>query len=171
MMSARFARLAALVLFLLLLPLSGVLAKGPFARITVDGPGLTGPVDITDADVLSMLGMAEMMDLFVTIDAPVEAGPGFELQRFFHDDRQNVDVQFDTVHYYPHASDGLAYVHYIGIQNGSSEYDGRWFAVTHEGDSAMRSVLSDAGVDVPGQPVPWTLEAIFRQVDRLFTPA
>ena len=40
-----------------------------------------------------------------------------------------------------------------------------WYAV-----SALL-YLSDAGVEVPGQPVPWTLEAILRQVDRLFTPA
>lgn len=170
-MSARFARLAALVLFLLLLPGTGVTAKGPLARITVDGPGLAAAIEITDANLLSVLGMAEMMDLFVTVDAPVDAGTAYALQRFYHDDRRNIDVPFDSVRYYPHAGDGLAYVYYVGIHNGSSEYDGRWFAVTSEGDSAMRRVLSDAGVEVPGQPVPWTLEAILRQVDRLFTPA
>ncbi|MCZ2099888.1 MAG: hypothetical protein LC121_27220, partial [Anaerolineae bacterium] len=51
-------------------------------------------------------------------------------------------VAFDAVRYYPNPDGGRGYVNYLGIINGSSEYDGKWFRANAAGEAALRAVIA-----------------------------
>ena len=164
-MKTRLVRFALIALAILLLPLAVTSAKGPFDKVVISGPDLPVALEVTDSERLQALGMIELMDIHHRVDAPAETGPGYELTRYGYHDVRETYVAFDSVIYYPAASDGLPYVYYVGIINGSSEYDRRWYPATAEGDWAMRDILSEAGVAAPGQPLPWTLAEVIARVD------
>jgi hypothetical protein len=112
------------VLFLalgLLIPALTVLAKGGFDYITVEGPGITGEITITNpALTQDFFAFADLSK--GSIEAPADPGQGYEVTRVYVVD--NRGQPFDKLHYYPYTG----YVYYDGIVNGSSEYDGKWYA-------------------------------------------
>jgi hypothetical protein len=46
---------------------------------------------------------------------------------------------FDQLHYYPYTG----YVYYDGLVNGSSEYDGKWYAATPSAEEPFRAALAE----------------------------
>ncbi|MBI5932558.1 MAG: hypothetical protein HY867_02530 [Chloroflexi bacterium] len=124
----------ALTLVLLLIP-TIVLAKGSFDYIEVKGPGITGNILITNPALTE--------DFFAFADfsagnvpAPADAGQGYQVVRVYVVDDK--DHPFDQLEYYPYTG----YVHYIGLAEGTSEYDGKWYAANPAADAPFRSALA-----------------------------
>lgn len=128
------------LLALLLLTPCAILAKGIPTHVMIYGPGLPGRVDITDPSRLSLLGTAGLEQVPTTIPAPPVTGPGYEIER----------GGFDRVRYYPDPAGGRGFVYYVGIINGSSEYDGHWYYASAGGEQALRSILTEYGVRLAG---------------------
>lgn len=128
----------------LLLPAGVALAKGPSDMVAIVGPGLDGKVQVKDTELVLALSIGQLEDLSAPVDAPTNPGPAYEITRYFK--YEGNYVAFDRVRYHPGTGDGPGYVYYIGIDNGWSGLDGKWFRATPEGEQAMRSVLSANGV-------------------------
>jgi hypothetical protein len=122
------------------------LAKGPADKVTVNGPGLKREIAITDAQDLQALSMGQLVDFNNPVAAPGEIGPGYELTRYY-EDKANF-IAFDHVRYHPDPADGRGYVFYIGLVNGWSEYDGKWFHATTQGEQALQRILAENGVQL-----------------------
>lgn len=146
-MSTRIVHAAFVLLGLLalLVPAAGLsLAKGPADKVTIDGPGLTSEIEVTETVLLSALSIGQLEDFGRPSATPRDPGPGYELTRYFKD-RAGFQA-FDRVRYYPNAAGGGGYIFYEGIVNGWSEYDGRWFRASVAGDQVMRRLLAENGV-------------------------
>jgi len=128
------------LLALLLLTPCTILAKGIPTHVMIYGPGLPGRVDITDPSRLTLLGTAQLEQVPTTIPAPPVVGPGYAIER----------DSFDRVRYYPDPAGGRGFVYYVGIINGSSEYDGHWYYASAGGEQALRSILTEYGVSLAG---------------------
>lgn len=137
----------------LLLPAGAALAKGPSDMIAVVGPGLDGKVQVKDTDLVVALSIGQLEDLSTPVDAPANPGPAYEITRYF--EYEGNYVAFDRVRYHPGTGDSPGYVYYVGIDNGWSGLDGKWFRATPDGEQAMRSVLSANGV----QATQWSQSA------------
>ena len=132
-------------LLLTLLTSITAFAKGSFSFITITGPDLKEMVRSTDPALTT--------DFFAYADfsrsateAPVDLGVGYEITRYYVDNGR--ESAFDHLHYYP----GIGYVYYDGIVNGSSEYDGKWYAAKPSIKTAFTGALSAILVTEP-QPV------------------
>lgn len=131
----RFAFTLALVL---LIPTMVVFAKGSFSYITVKGPGITGEINVTNP--------ALTQDFFAFADfsqgeipAPADPGQGYQIVRVYveYTGDKPKDIPFDQLHYYPYTG----YVFYDGLVEGSSEYDGKWYAANPAAEAPFRAVL------------------------------
>jgi hypothetical protein len=125
---------------LLFLPSIATLAKGDFDYLTVKGPGITGEINITNPALTS--------DFFVfadfskgAIDIPADPGQGYQVVRVYVEtvDSKPTDHPFDQLHYYPYTG----YVYYDGLVEGSSEYDGKWFAANPAANGPFRATLAE----------------------------
>jgi sugar lactone lactonase YvrE len=131
-------------------------AKGPADRITITGPGLAGELVIEDRATLDALSMGGLENFRLTLhEIPANPGPGYELTRYYKDGDRF--WPFDRVRYYPDLSGTKGYVFFIGIVNGSSDYDGKWFAASPPADRILRQTLAANGVvlavdNTPPQP-------------------
>ncbi len=138
----RFLYLFMMMSFMLLtLP---VLAKGSASRIDVSGPELSDTVVLTDPAVLESLSIARLED-FVSgsIEVPFvdpQKHTYYELSRYT-EVSNGQSILWDTVRYYPDPNGERGYVHYVGMENGWSEYDNHWFRVRDEGEAAMQRLL------------------------------
>ncbi|MBV6394440.1 MAG: hypothetical protein HFACDABA_00004 [Anaerolineales bacterium] len=118
---------------LFLLP-TAALAKGGFTYVEVKGPGLTGSIAITDPALTE--------DFFAFADftagpvpAPTDPGEGYLVTRVYV--IEDKDHPFDQLEYYPYSG----YVHYIGLAEGVSEYDGSWFIASPAAAAPFRAAL------------------------------
>ena len=127
-----------LIIGLLLLIVIPVFAKGPVDRIIVTGPTLDEELILTDTAVIHPLSMAMLEDFLAgALDEPEDAGDVYyELERQYERSADNF-VTFDRVRYYP-----TGYVFYVGIENGWSEYDDKWFYAKPEAEIAMVTALN-----------------------------
>ena len=122
-------------------------AKGPASRIVIVGPGLDGELELVDDSVLlGALSMAALEDFMRPAEPPAHPTPGFELTRYFETNTGQY-MPFDQVVYHPAPDGEPGLVHYLGIVNGSSEYDGRWFHIQPSGERMLRDVLSAHGAN------------------------
>jgi len=126
--------LAFILTFCLLLLPGAALAKGGFTYVEVKGPGLTGSIAITDPALTA--------DFFAFADftagpvpAPTEPGEGYQVTRVYV--IEDKDHPFDQLEYYPYSG----YVHYIGLAEGASEYDGSWFVADPAAAAPFRAAL------------------------------
>lgn len=132
-------------------------AKGPPAKAVLSGPGLQGEVAITDAQALAPLALGVLEDFTGgAIQAPGERATDanrYTLVSYF-DDGNGSYRPFDRLYYYPDPSGGRGYILYEGlrISGGWSEYDGKWFNATPEGDQSMRRLLERLGVTLTVAP-------------------
>ena len=131
-------KIFALILALIILVPTAAFAKGEFDYITVKGPGIVGEIDVTNP--------ALTQDFFAFADfsqgevpAPVDPGQGYQIVRVYVEftDSKPKDLPFDQLHYYPYTG----YVYYDGVVEGSSEYDGKWYAANPAAEAPIRSVL------------------------------
>lgn len=121
------------------------LAKGPFAKIVISGPGLAEVATITDDRFMQALSLGMFEDFHTSLQAPAR-GEGYELARYYQSDNGTFEV-FDRLTYYPNPSGGRAYIFYNGLEgNGWSEYDGHWFYAKPNGEVAMQDLLNQLGV-------------------------
>ena len=128
-------------------------AKGPADKITITGPGLDEMIEVTDPATAEALSMTMIEDFRYFIDVPERLGPGYELTRYYR--LENGTYQpFDQVAYYPDLYGGSGYVNYIGIVNGWSDYDGKWFRARDEADEVIRQVLFEHDVLLPANLLP-----------------
>src|SRR5262245_4747088 len=125
-----------LLAFLVFAVVSIASAKGMADKITVTTPdGQT--FEVTDSRITEHISMAALEVFPITIAEPNVTGSGYELARAYKDG--NAYRIFDRVRYYPTDSGG--YVFYIGLDNGWSEYDGKWFAASQGGVEAMSKII------------------------------
>lgn len=124
-----------LLLLGLLYPRLHALAQGGFDYLLVKGPGITGEIDITDPALTeSFFAFADFKK--GSLSAPSDPGQGYQIFRIYVED--NKDQPFDQLHYYPYSG----YVFYDGLINGSSEYDGKWFAADPSANGPFRAALA-----------------------------
>ena len=124
-----------LALLLTLLMSTTVLAKGGFSYITVTGADLKREIRLSDPALIeSFFAFADFYRS--RTDAPADPGTGYEIIRCYVDGK--IETIFDRLHYYPETG----YVFYDGIENGSSEYDDKWYLATAEIKSAFESALN-----------------------------
>lgn len=125
----------------LLIPSTIALASGNFSYVTIDGPGLTDELNITDPALTS--------DFFIfadftkgPIDPPAAPGEGYEVTRVYIEtvDNKPEAKAFDQLLYFPYTDDG--YVYYVGVSESTSEYDGKWFAANPAADEPFRAALA-----------------------------
>lgn len=131
---------SALALSFLLWSTPEAQAKGPVHRILISGGDLEGEVVITDVGLTSLLSLGYFEDFMAgEIEPPETLSEGYTLVRQF---RNGSTYQtFDRTVYYPNEKGERGYVHYLGIENGSSGYDGKWYSVLPEGEMAMQRTL------------------------------
>jgi hypothetical protein len=119
-------------------------AKGVATYVVITGPGIHAPIIVRGA-AANPLGFSLMQITCATeyvcgsAVAPRHRGPAYTLTR----DR------FDRVRYYPNLAGGRGYIYYVGLLNGMSEYDRRWFRATAAGERALRHILVAHGVRLP----------------------
>lgn len=125
-------------LLLMIIPFGFASADGGFDYLTIKGPGVTGEIDVTNPTLTQ--------DYFAFADfsrgevpAPVDLGQGYQIVRVYveYNDSKPKDVPFDQLHYYPYTG----YVFYDGLVEGSSEYDGKWYAANPMAEAPFRNVL------------------------------
>lgn len=115
-----------------------ILGKGPANKIILTTPdGRT--IEITDRAMLEVLSMTTLELFPVSIPQPEGVtGEGYELERQYKDG--NTHRTFDRVRYYPAGYTG--YVFYVGIENGWSEYDGKWFSANPAAVYVMNTLIA-----------------------------
>lgn len=126
-----------LFIFIVFVSTGVIWAKGTSDKIiltTSDGT----IIEITDRATLEVLSMTTLELFPVSIPQPEVTGEGYELQRQYKDG--NTYHTFDRVRYYPAGYTG--YVFYVGIENGSSEYDGKWFSANPAAVYVMNALIA-----------------------------
>lgn len=118
------------------------LAKGPAHHIVISGGDLDAEIVITESYLLTPISMAMLEEFPNAVEAPVgiTAESGYQLKRYFRTNGGEY-MQFDSVRYVPDPDGGRGHIFYEGIHNGWSEYDGKWFLATAEGESALQDIL------------------------------
>jgi len=130
-----------ILMLALFVPTSLALAKGNFDYITVKGPGLQGELNLTNPALTSFFAFADFSK--GAIDPPADPGEGYEITRVYvitENEKPN-PTAFDQLYYYPYVDDG--YVYYVGLADGSSEYDGKWYAANPSADAPFRAGLAE----------------------------
>jgi hypothetical protein len=121
---------------IIIMPFTKALEGGGFDYITIKGPGITGEIDVTNPELTG--------DFFAFADfsrgevaEPADAGQGYEIVRVYVEG--STDAPFDRLRYYPYTG----FVFYDGLINGSSEYDGKWYAANPSAEAPFRKVLAE----------------------------
>jgi hypothetical protein len=114
--------------------------KGAPRVVTITGPGVRSPL-VVRGDGARWLGLGGFEDLQGGyLHAPRHLGPALDLNR----------DGWDHARYYAACAGQRGYVQYIGLYNGSSEYDGRWFHVSTRGEQSLRHILSQKHITLGG---------------------
>jgi hypothetical protein len=135
-------RYIVLVVILLLAALQ-VSAKGQANRIVLTGPTIEGEMVLTQPLLTSVLSMGSLED-FMTgeIAEPADKGETyFDLERQFEISANQI-ATIDRVRFYPGDDAQPGYVYYLGLENGSSEYDKEWFFAKPEATEAFNTAFN-----------------------------
>src|SRR6187399_2586007 len=125
-----------------------VLAKGAWSKVEISGDGIPGVIDITDPGLLEVLALATFEDVMSgSIDPPEVVGGGYKMLRGW-DDARGTFMPFDEVHYYLDPAGGPGYLYYVGLVDGSSEFDHHWYRVTQNGEDAIQKFFTDNDIQV-----------------------
>ena len=155
-----------LPLFLLLAlpaPVAPATAKGPVDQITVAGPGLNEPVEITDPAILNRFDpwAGQFIGTGGPLESPPHVGDRVPYQAFFFLEDNRGDLQLRYVLYYyanPDGGRGILYLPGPGepyyrtnigtiIRNNS---DGRWHNAMPAWDELMQGLLAAEEVSPAG---------------------
>jgi hypothetical protein len=141
-MGKKMTRLLAVLLAVLVALPDRALAKGPPSMVSITGPGLDEPIEVTDPALLLPFSFYQFQALENRIDRPPDPGIGYLITRYIEDAGQM--RAWDRVVYYPLAGGMGGYVFFEGlaIQNMWTEGQGKWFTVSLDGDVAMRLILA-----------------------------
>lgn len=150
----RFPLLLLLVLLVLATP---VMAKGPVDKITIEGPSLAEPIEITDPDILSRFD--PWGGQFIGTGGPLAGPPPHIKEPYlvkFYLENQQGDLALRYVFYYYFNTAGTTgYIYLPGpgepyhqtnagtIIRGTS--DGRWHKAIPGWDDVMVDVVAEAG--------------------------
>lgn len=131
----------------LLIPYTVALAKGPPDKVTITGPGLKAPVEITDAETLQAFSFFQFEDSEHAIASPNHPGYGYVVTRFVRESEGDY-LAWDRLSFHPNPSGSGGLVHYEGLlgEGMSSEFDGGWYLASDAGDAAVREILIREGV-------------------------
>lgn len=131
-----------LLVFFLQISITSGLAKGNFAKVIVSGGGLISEIEITDP---ALLGFGSLMAIPNALNpAPQVTGEGYLITRY--EQKSNGEyVAWDSLRYYPNTANGRGYVFYIGLVNGSSEYDGHWFYAVSSDEVLFQKIVHTQG--------------------------
>jgi hypothetical protein len=105
-----------------------------FDRATVSGPGLSGVIAITDPYGLAVLGQPLSHPFWqVSWNVRPQFATAYELVGYY----KNGDAYLGggTLRYYPHPAGGRSFILYNGV----------WFAVSPQADTALRGLLKSLG--------------------------
>lgn len=149
----RIVRALVVTLMLVLAVIAPASAKGPPQQIAITGPGLAGPLEVTEAEVLARLDRLE------NTDAPAQPPPA-SIEAVYLITRSmqvgNTYRPFDQILYIVQGQGGPGLVYYVGIHNGWGPYDGKWYAVRPEPERALLELLEaqrpDPGAGGVGLP-------------------
>ena len=134
-MLTRLRIVTGFALVALLITSTTTFAKGGFDFITITGPNLKEAVRVTDTSLTTdFFSFANFYE--DKTKTPEDPGEGYEITR--HYEQGVTDVIFDRLHYYPESG----FVFYDGIENGDSEYDGKWYTANPETKPAFETALS-----------------------------
>lgn len=153
-MNVMRAKLVTAALIAGLVLAQAALAKGPPQKITISGGDLAHEIEITDDEAtLNALAMMALEDYTtLTPDAPEGiSGDGYLITRFYEQSAGRY-VAFDEERYYPDPDGGRGYLNYIGIVNGSSEYDRKWFRPSESGEAVLQAVIAGAERETAAAP-------------------
>ncbi len=116
-----------------------VMAKGNFVKVTISGSQLTSEIDVTDPSLLNFFSFSYFPD--ARTEEP-EVGAGYVITRYDGQIKDGTFHAWDKLHYYPNSTGTGGYVFYDGLLDGSSEFDGKWYTTSPEGDVALRRMLA-----------------------------
>lgn len=139
-----------LIFLVFWLSVEGAHAKGAPARITIEGPGISGKLEITDEELLAPFGWGEFADFSTPVDERTHTAGGYTLTRYVLMGGTTLR-SLDTFTYFPGQGDERGVVYYKGIIDkkfiyGGSPYDGQWFRVSTEGESAFQRIVQAYGI-------------------------
>jgi hypothetical protein len=119
-------------------------AKGAVDRVSLVGPHWYGEVEITDREVLDVLGLG----LFADLEKPLERAPlvsaGYLMTRSF--ELEGEYRLLDRLMYFPGEEPGEGVVYYIEMVDAHGPYDGKWFRVRMESEATLLNYLSQEGI-------------------------
>ncbi len=143
----KFVLLLMATLIMALFPTLAAEAKRPPAKLTLSGPGIAGELESTDQNYLEALALGRLEDLARgAIAPPVIDQLYYEMVRYFKDGESF--WAFDRLRYYPKLETG-GYIWYLGLEGtGWSEFDGKWFNATVEGDKALRRLIAEKSAPI-----------------------
>jgi hypothetical protein len=119
-------------------------AKGPPDKVIVQGPGLSGEVEITDPRRLQAFGFFQFEDISQRVDPPSDPGPGYVITRYVRDPARGW-IAWNRLIYYPPRGGRPGVVWAEGL-SVTTNYDGFWYAVSAEGERVMEEILHERGV-------------------------
>ncbi|MEO8394397.1 MAG: hypothetical protein ABI700_15500 [Chloroflexota bacterium] len=136
-----------LIGFLLMagLLVQSALAKEAPQKVTISGAGLLSEVVLTgDQDRLNTLAMMTLEDYYTrSANAPAGiSGDGYLITRYLQESPTRL-IAFDTVRYYPDPAGGRGYIYFLGIANGSSDYDHHWFRANPAGEATLQALIAE----------------------------
>lgn len=136
----------------MLMSLTGTLAK-EIVKVTISGPGLTGTVEVTDAEALSLF--QNMRFGRMQNGKPSEVGETYYEIRLMIGDGKEIFAT-DIYHYYL-TSKG-SYLYYADVLNGWSDAEGKWFRLDRTTDAALRDFIAQQkAASSPIQMMNWLL--------------
>lgn len=115
------------------------LAKGNFARITIKSLESGQDIIVTAPVYNSFFTFSDMVD--GVTQTPEGLGAGYEITRWYKAADGESYQPFDRLRWYPStgtATQGRGWIFYEGLINGASDYDGKWFIATRNGDNLLR---------------------------------
>jgi len=148
-MNARKIAVWMALLALTLIPAATAFAK-EVGKLTITGPGIKTPIEITDR--AKLLDQNESMYNYEagSPNRPAwitDKSPYFEIARDFMDGDKVLAT--DRLHYYPAADGKIGAIQYVGMDDpGFSDQNNQWFPMNPSGDEWLKGVLAKNGVDV-----------------------
>lgn len=146
------------MLVTVLISVISVYAKGPANMITIAGPELEEPLEITDQDILNRFD--PWSGQFIGTSGALEWPPDMGLREpylvFFHvEDNQGEMIPRYIFYYYPDPAGGLGTIYlpgsgepYYRINVGTiirDEVDGRWFKAMPTWDTTFQELMLAQG--------------------------
>jgi hypothetical protein len=136
-----------------------VLAKGSAELITIQGPGLEEPYEITDSEVLSRFNpwAAQFIGDAGPLGTPPDVGDQtpYEVSFYFGDNKGGLDLGY-VFYYYTDPNEGQGFIYlpgkdepYYRVNNSTilrGRQDGTWYQATPAWDAAALELLQNQGV-------------------------